>query len=246
MTMALKKRQFYQLLAYAMVGCLCWGAVTAWAQTVATTPLPMPPVNQFMRITRDPVLLQALQLLWRTGEYDCVNTLLKKPVRLVIKPLATLDPALVHYDAISWISPEGQQYVFINTLHQTAPPAALAALIGHEMLHDDEHNSLQEEVFSWGMEAQLWQKLSALAPPALATSQAPHNGPGRLQRLIARAQGQPSAALVNPENHPLVKRLNQLVQAQQTHTLEAMVRQHPAYRRLPETSPGYSGLEKPQ
>jgi hypothetical protein len=162
-------------------------------------------------LTRDKPLIQAVLALWRSGETDCVNTLLTRPVRLVMKPLATLDPALKQYDAVSWISPEGQQYVFVNNLHKLAPPAALAALIGHEMLHDDEQNSLQEEVFSWTMEAKLWQRLKTFYPQVA-------------QQL----------------DHPLVKRLNTMEQQWQANTLEQYVRQNPAYKALPETSPGFS------
>ena len=36
-------------------------------------------------------------------------------------------------------------YIYINPKHEAAPPAALAALLAHEALHQDEYNSLSEE-----------------------------------------------------------------------------------------------------
>ena len=47
-------------------------------------------------------------------------------------------------------------YIYINPKHSSAPPAALAALLAHEALHQDEYNSLSEETYAWTMEATVW------------------------------------------------------------------------------------------
>ena len=36
------------------------------------------------------------------------------------------------------------KYPYINPKHRNAPPGALAALLAHEALHQDEYNSLSE------------------------------------------------------------------------------------------------------
>ncbi len=51
---------------------------------------------------------------------------------------------------------EGKLYIYINPKHREAPPAALAALLSHEALHQDEYNSLSEETYAWTMEANVW------------------------------------------------------------------------------------------
>jgi hypothetical protein len=177
-----------------------------------SAPAAEPSHQQLYQLTRDTALIKAVQALWRSGEIDCVNALIARPVRLVLKPLQTLDPMLKNYDAVSWISPDGQQYVFVNQKHQYAPPAALAALIGHEMLHDDEANSVQEEIFSWTMEAHLWHQLKQFYPQAAKQIHA-----------------------------PLVQRLNTLEADWQAGILANRVRKNPGYKALPETSVGFGG-----
>ena len=51
---------------------------------------------------------------------------------------------------------DGKLYIYINPKHEYAPPAALAALLSHEALHQDEYNSLSEETYAWTMEANVW------------------------------------------------------------------------------------------
>ena len=54
---------------------------------------------------------------------------------------------------------KGKLYIFINPKHQYAPPGALAALLSHEALHQDEYNSLYEETYAWTMEAIVWDEI---------------------------------------------------------------------------------------
>ena len=50
-------------------------------------------------------------------------------------------------------------YVYINPKHEYAPPGALAALLAHEAIHQDEYNSLNEETYAWTMEAVVWNEI---------------------------------------------------------------------------------------
>jgi hypothetical protein len=202
-------------MAGAFTGVYATG-VYAGEQSPAADYSPAPTMAQLVMITRDAPLIQAIQSLWRSGEHACVNALLGKPVKLVIKPLETLDPSLKNYDALSWISPQGEQFIFVSERHRNAPPPALAALIGHEVLHEDEQNSVAEEISGWTMEAQLWHRMKAFYPGIETSS--------------------------NATNSPLVTRLNQLDTMWQQGTLAAFVRQHPAYRKLGQTSPGFTDV----
>ena len=81
--------------------------------------------------------------------------LTQKPIKIEFKDLAELNPAYSSYDAVGW-KKKNKLYIYINPKHELAPPGALAALLSHEALHQDEYNSLSEETYAWTMEAKVW------------------------------------------------------------------------------------------
>ena len=80
------------------------------------------------------------------------------PVKIQFKDLSEIDKAYSTFDAIGW-KKRGKLYIFINPKHEYAPPGALAALLSHEALHQDEYNSLSEETYAWTMEAKVWTEI---------------------------------------------------------------------------------------
>lgn len=85
------------------------------------------------------------------------------PVKIQFKDLSEIDTAYSSFDAIGW-KKKGKLYIFINPKHQYAPPGALAALLAHEALHQDEYNSLSEETYAWTMEATVWNEVLKMYP----------------------------------------------------------------------------------
>lgn len=81
--------------------------------------------------------------------------LTQKPIKIEFKDLSELNSAYSSYDAVGW-KKKGKLYIYINPKHEYAPPGALAALLSHEALHQDEYNSLSEETYAWTMEANVW------------------------------------------------------------------------------------------
>lgn len=77
------------------------------------------------------------------------------PIKIEFKDLSEINEAYASFDAIGW-KKKGKLYIYINPKHREAPPAALAALLSHEALHQDEYNSLSEETYAWTMEANVW------------------------------------------------------------------------------------------
>lgn len=59
---------------------------------------------------------------------------------------------------------EGKLYIYINPKHEYAPPGAIAALLAHEAIHQDEYNSLSEETYAWTMEAVVWTEILKMFP----------------------------------------------------------------------------------
>lgn len=84
--------------------------------------------------------------------------LTQRPIKVEFRDLSELNPAYASFDAVGW-KKKNRLYVYINPKHEYAPPAALAALLSHEALHQDEYNSLSEETYAWTMEATVWCEL---------------------------------------------------------------------------------------
>ncbi len=72
--------------------------------------------------------------------------------------MGVLNPQYETFDALGWRQ-AGKLNIFIKHKHFDAPAAALAALLAHEALHQDEFDSLNEETYAWTMEASVWAQL---------------------------------------------------------------------------------------
>ena len=145
------------------------------------------------------------------------NNLSGRPVKVEFKNLGEIRADYAQFDALGW--KKGKYlYIFINPKHQNAPPAALAALLSHEALHQDEYNSLAEEVYAWTMEASVWCELLKIYPES------------------------------EDENlHPLVNRENTLKKLFErgnytNQYIKKTVMSNPGYSSLPSTSPGFEDL----
>jgi len=170
-------------------------------------------MSAFLRCTRDDAIMKAFDLMGDGRGEASLDRIVNRPMRVIFKDMTTLHKTLKNYDALSWISNQGEEVIFINEKHRNAPPEALAALIAHEAMHDDEYNSLNEEVLSRRHEALVWIELKAKNPV--------------LEHI-------PSGA------YPLVDRENRIVAEYRKGTLEKFVRSSPGYKKLPETSPGFT------
>ncbi len=170
---------------------------------------------------KEEVIYVALDMLRGTnGEFsrDAIlgNNLSGKPVKIEFKDLGTINPDYANFDALGWKKSK-QLYIFINPRHKDAPPGALAALLSHEALHQDEFNSLAEETYAWTMEAAVWYEIVKLYPES------------------------------NDELHPLVDRENKLKQlfVRGNFTdkyIKKTVMANDGYKNLPSTSPGFEEL----
>lgn len=166
----------------------------------------------FYKITREARLVQALALLNGTSASDTVDLIVERPIRIIFKRLKDMDERLENYDAISYLGFNGQLMIYINDKHLKAPPEALAAIIAHEAIHHDAHNSLREEVAGWSREALIWHELKSTNP-----------------ELAALPEGE----------YDLVDRLNTIEKHYRQGDLETFVRGQQGYQGLPEHSPGF-------
>lgn len=177
--------------------------------------------NIYLKCTTDKNVIDALEILKTTsGEFSrraiVGDNLTKKPVKIEFKNLAELNPNYANFDALGW-KKKGKLYIYINSKHKDAPKEALAALLAHEALHQDELNSLNEETYAWTMEAAVWTQLTDENPSLMNIS------------------------------HPLVERENVIkklfTKGNYTNAyIRKFVITNKGYQNLPERSPGFENL----
>ena len=115
---------------------------------------------EYKKVSNEQIFHVALDMLKDTsGEFSRKAILgynvTQYPVKIEFKDLSEINEAYSTFDAIGW-KKKGKLHIFINPKHEYAPPGALAALLAHEALHQDEYNSLSEETYAWTMEATVW------------------------------------------------------------------------------------------
>ncbi len=175
-------------------------------------------MKTYKKCTKDYNVIEALELLKQTtGEYSrkaiLGENLTQKPVKIEFRNLSEINPAYANFDALGW-KKSNKLYIYINKKHQDAPKEALAALLAHEAIHQDELNSLNEETYAWTLEAAVWTQLSEEKP--------------ELQKI----------------SHPLVERERVIKKLfEKGNYTSAYIRKfvisNKGYQNLPERSPGF-------
>lgn len=175
----------------------------------------------YKSVGKDEIFYVALDMLKGTnGEFSrnaiLGNNLSGRPVKIEFRDLGTINPDYSKFDALGW-KKNKQLFIFINPRHKDAPPGAIAALLSHEALHQDEFNSLAEETYAWTMEASVWYEILKLYPES------------------------------NDELHPLVVRENTLKKlfergGYSNKYIKKTVMSNEGYKNLPSTSPGFEDL----
>lgn len=169
-------------------------------------------LGQFYALTRDDQVVEALLILEMIGETETVKTLMDRQVHVVFKNLEELGRQYRNADALSWLLPNGEQMIFIDEIHKFAPPQAIAAIISHELMHNDVQNSIQEEITAWNEELRVWKAMKTAFP------------------ILNE---------IKVKQFPLVDRLNAIGVLEQKQQLTSTIANHKGYRGLPKTSPGF-------
>ncbi len=175
--------------------------------------------KEYKKVANDEIIFVALDMMkGSTADYSrnaiMGYNLTQYPIKISFKNLSELTEAYASFDAVGW-KRKNKLYIYINPKHENAPPAALAALLAHEALHQDEYNSLSEETYAWTMEATVWAEMVKRYPES----------------------DNPESALVARENV-----LKQLLEKgyNTSKYIKKTVYSNPGYKNLPLTSPGYN------
>ena len=175
----------------------------------------------YKAVGKDEVFYVALDMLKDTEGMFSRNAILGnnlsgRPMKIEFRDLGQIKQDYATFDALGWKKGKNL-YIFINNKHKDAPAGAIAALLSHEALHQDEFNSLAEETYAWTMEAFVWDDILKIYPES----------------------NQDSSALVKREN--TLKKL--LEKGNYTNKyIKKAVMQNAGYKNLPSYSPGYDKL----
>lgn len=175
----------------------------------------------YKAVGQDEIFYVALDMLKDTTGMFSRNAILgsnlsQRPVKIEFRDLGQISSEYATFDALGW--KRGKKlYIYINQKHRNAPAGALAALLAHEALHQDEFNSLAEETYAWTMEAVVWDEILKLYPES------------------------------NDESSSLVKRENTLKKLLEkgdytNKYIKKSVMQNSGYKNLPSYSPGFEDL----
>ena len=177
--------------------------------------------KEYRSVAKDEVIIVALDILKGTvGEYSknaiLGDNLSNRPISVRFKDLKTINPEYETFDAVGW--KQGKKlFIYVSDKHVDAPAIALAALLAHEAVHQDEYNSLTEELYAWTMEAAVWTEMTQ----------------------IYEDYDIPVGNLVQREN--TLKKM--FVQGNYTDKyIKKAVYSNEAYKKLPEVSPGFEKL----
>lgn len=176
--------------------------------------------KKYKKISSEDRIIEALELLKDTvGKFSheaiLGNNLTKKPIAVKFKDLSEIKREYATFDALGWRQ-AGKLNIYISHKHADAPAAAIAAILAHEALHQDEFDSLNEETYAWTMEASVWTQLCDKNPN------------------------------LNDIAHPLVTRENLLKKLLEKGNysdkyIKKSVFSNPSYSSLPVRSPGFEG-----
>ena len=178
--------------------------------------------EEYKSVTREQLLMVALDMMKGTDADFSRKAILGYnlsgyPVKIEFKNLASINKAYANFDAVGW-KRKKKLFIYINPKHQAAPPAALAALLAHEALHQDEYNSLSEETFAWTMEAVVWKDLVEVYPECNVESNSLVKRENTIKKLFEKGGNSPKY-------------------------IKKAVYQNKGYQGLPITSPGFKEMQ---
>lgn len=181
--------------------------------------------KNYAEITSDSKFIQALDLMDGTSAQWAKKAILgdnmsHKPIKILFKDLGKISQSYATFDALGWKTGD-QLSIFISKRHKNSPPEAIASILSHESIHQDEFSSIEEETYGWCYEAVVWNEMKK-----------------KNTQLINYSYGEDS----------LIDRLNtlekMLVNSKGTNKeIKNAVSTNPGYNGLPAFSPGFDGKQ---
>ena len=174
------------------------------------------------KITSDEKILSAVKLLKDTHAIASYKRILgknptSKAMRIEFKDLAKIDSIYENFAGLVRMK-NGRIYIYVNKEHKDAPNEALAALLAGLSVHCDSIDSVNEQIFAWSLEGNLWDYF-LYENPGLELFE---------NKLVKRENAIRKLYIASPLDVNYIIRL---------------VRMSDAYNKLEIDSPGYSKAE---
>jgi len=120
--------------------------------------------NPYKDITSNTTLVNTLNVLKnhnaltnRTLNIILGDNLSKKPMIVMFYDFSAMGGSYEKMDAVACKKRGSDRiYILINNIHQNAPVEALASILTHETIHQDDISSIEEETIGWTNEAKTW------------------------------------------------------------------------------------------
>ena len=174
------------------------------------------------KITSDEKILSAVKLLRDTHAIASYKRILgknptSKAMSIEFKDLSKIDSIYENFAGVVRMK-NGRLHIFVNAQHKDAPVKVIAVLLAGLSVHCDSLDSVNEQIFAWSLEANLWDYF-LYQNPGLELFD---------NKLVKRENAIRKLYIASPENVNYIIRL---------------VRMSDAYNKLEIDSPGYSKAE---
>ncbi len=131
----------------------------------------------YSEITSSPKIKSALEKLENTKfqwALDAVlgENLTQKPVAIRFMKLSYISVDFRNSNAVAVFDNKGKMFILIDNKFKNALPEAIASLLCHEIIHQDNVSSIEEETRGWTNEARCWIEMTG-QNPELANANTP-------------------------------------------------------------------------
>lgn len=177
-----------------------------------------PSVVDYSKISKDTKIIEALKIMEDSPANLSYKKIMgdnptKKLFKIKFTDLSAFNAKYKDYDALGW-KKGSRLYIYVNPKHTTAPKEALCALIASIALHEDEYDSINEQVEAWMTEAKVWNYFLEQNP----------NLENYKNDLVTRENVIRKAYIRGGKTDKYVRKI---------------VEQNSGYSHLPQTSPGF-------
>lgn len=119
-----------------------------------------PSVIDYSKISKDTNIIEALKIMENSPANLSYKKIMgdnptKKSFKIKFTDLGTYNAKYKDYDAMGW-KKGSRLYIYVNPKHIAAPKEALCGLIASIAIHEDEYDSINEQVEAWMIEAKVW------------------------------------------------------------------------------------------
>jgi len=122
--------------------------------------------QNYYNVSQDTKILSSLRVFERTGNEEALNLIKKKDdnLKIIFYDLGLLSYNYASYYALATSDGQGTDYILINSKYENEPEDAIASIIIHELTHQLQRTTMDEEIKAWTNEARQWIECKKINP----------------------------------------------------------------------------------